>query len=409
MKRLFLMLIGISLSTVLMAQKSLPLCYSKENSGKSLSPGSSPKAEQITYNQRFLPDPFLFSDGIFDDSFNNWELHRNEVSQMVQDYEIGIRPNFNKVVSEFDAVSKKLKVKVLTDSGQLEFFSDVVIPEGKGPFPVVIGMNFPSGSIKPQLFEGCILIPFYHDQIIKSSHQAVRDTAAAFYKVFPELRDVSGNYSGWSWAISRLIDAIFQQEKRLHADISHIAVTGCSYAGKMAMFAGAFDERIALTIIQESGGGGINCWRVSDYYTDFTTQDVERVINTNYSWFSPKFKDDFNGNLSRLPYDHHQIISMIAPRAVLVLGNPDFEWLCDYSGYVSCAAAAKVWDRFGISDRFGFVFEGGHNHCMACDSENDAVKRFVAKYLFGKKSDTNIREAGIFKDVNTNRWTSHWQ
>jgi hypothetical protein len=31
---------------------------------------------------------------------------------------------------------------------------------------------------------------------------------------------------------------------------------GCSYADKMALFAGAFDERIALTIAQESGGGG---------------------------------------------------------------------------------------------------------------------------------------------------------
>lgn len=33
------------------------------------------------------------------------------------------------------------------------------------------------------------------------------------------------------------------------------AVTGCSYTGKMAPWAGAFDGRIALTIPEESGGG----------------------------------------------------------------------------------------------------------------------------------------------------------
>ena len=43
-------------------------------------------------------------------------------------------------------------------------------------------------------------------------------------------------------------------------DTKHIGVTGCSYAGKMALFCGAFDERVALTIAQEPGGGGAAAW-----------------------------------------------------------------------------------------------------------------------------------------------------
>ena len=46
-------------------------------------------------------------------------------------------------------------------------------------------------------------------------------------------------------------------------DTTHSAVTGCSYAGKMAMWGGALDERIALSIAQENGGGGAPSWRVS--------------------------------------------------------------------------------------------------------------------------------------------------
>jgi hypothetical protein len=69
------------------------------------------------------------------------------------------------------------------------------------------------------------------------------------------------------WGISRLIDGIQIATRDpinpLPLDTGHSAVTGCSYAGKMAMWGGAFDERIALTISQENGGGGAPSWRIS--------------------------------------------------------------------------------------------------------------------------------------------------
>lgn len=409
MKRTAILTLSIALSITATAQTSLPLVFDKENSGAAIQPGVSPAPSTLTKVDHRLPDPFRLEDGSRDTTYAAWERLRNQTARMVQDYEIGNRPSFDQVTATFNKADSTITVQVKNADKSMEIQSKIILPKGKGPFPIVIGMNFPSGSIKPSYFEGCILIPFKHDQVIKSSHQAVRDNQAAFYKMYPEYTNTSGNYSGWSWGISRIIDALYQLKDQLKADVSHIAVTGCSYAGKMAMFAGAFDERIALTIIQESGGGGINSWRVSDYYSLAVGNNVERVENTNYSWFSPKFKDDFNGKLALLPYDHHQIIAMIAPRAVLVLGNPDFEWLCDYSGYVSSAAAAKVWDNFGIGDRFGYVFEGGHNHCMACDSENEAVKKFVDKFLFGKEADTKVRDAGQFKDVNLETWTKDWK
>ncbi|HSI77476.1 MAG TPA: hypothetical protein VK957_16365 [Lunatimonas sp.] len=58
----------------------------------------------------------------------------------------------------------------------------------------------------------------------------------------------------------------------LPIDLKHLAVTGCSFAGKMALFAGAFDERIALTIVQEFGAAA---WRVSE-----TLGNVETLAKT---------------------------------------------------------------------------------------------------------------------------------
>jgi hypothetical protein len=60
--------------------------------------------------------------------------------------------------------------------------------------------------------------------------------------------------------------------------LKHIAVTGCSFASKMALFAGAFDERIVLTIAQESGGGGYPVWRVSETLGNVETLKKQIII-----------------------------------------------------------------------------------------------------------------------------------
>ena len=171
----------------------------------------------------------------------------------------------------------------------------------------------------------------------------------------------------------------------------------------MALFAGAFDERIALTIAQEPGGGGAASWRVSE-----TLGNVETLGRTSHAWFMEsmfQFKDQ---NVSRLPFDHHELCAMIVPRALLVLGNTDYEWLADESGYVSCQAARKVWEHFGIADRMGFSIIGGHGHCQLPEEQYPEVEAFIDKFLLGKNTDTNVTKAPMFEQVNYQRWIAWW-
>ncbi len=94
---------------------------------------------------------------------------------------------------------------------------------------------------------------------------------------------------------------------------------------------------------------------------------------------------------------------MVAPRALLVLGNPDYEWLADESGYVSCKAAQKVWKTLGVPDRFGFSIVAGHGHCQLPDSQKPEVEAFVEKFLLGNKTaDTNISTTPYNTDLS--RW-----
>ena len=55
----------------------------------------------------------------------------------------------------------------------------------------------------------------------------------------------------------------------------------------MSLFGGAFDERVALTIVEESGGGGINAWRTSQDFTTRTGTNIEKIDNTNYAGSCP--------------------------------------------------------------------------------------------------------------------------
>ena len=73
-------------------------------------------------------------------------------------------------------------------------------------------------------------------------------------RLYPDLTFI-GAYSTWSWGVSRLIDGLELVADELPIDLSKLGITGCSFAGKMALYVAAFDERIALTIAQESGGG----------------------------------------------------------------------------------------------------------------------------------------------------------
>ena len=82
---------------------------------------------------------------------------------------------------------------------------------------------------------------------------------------------------------------------------------------------------------------------------------------------------------------------MICPRALLLLGNPDYEWLADESMLVSAKAACKVWERFGIADRMGWSIEGGHGHCQLPESQWPEVQAYIDRFLLGRQVETYFR------------------
>lgn len=376
--------------------EEIPLVFDRENTSDKYEMPSMPALEELPVVET-LPDPLQFENGKAVKRYSQWERRRAEILAQLQHYEVGFKPQTTRECVEAEMAGDTLKVSV-TDNGEtLTMRCLITYPEGDGPFPAIIGIGMGAGSLPRHIFEerGIAMISFPFWEVM--SHTQKRGEEP-LNRLYPDQTEI-GSYAAWPWGVSRLIDAleILGEESRI--DVAHLAISGCSFAGKMALWSGAMDERIALTIAQEPGGGGAAAWRVSE-----TLGNVETLGRTNYSWFKESMRVFSEENVSRLPMDHHELCALVAPRALLVFGNPDYEWLADESGYVSCVAARKVWEHFGIEDRMGYSFIDGHFHCMLPESQWPELEAFVDRFLLGKDVPTDVTVAHIFEDVDVEKW-----
>ncbi len=419
MKKIFFL--ALAIPALCASAQDVPLVYNVENTAAGNADPVFPTFEQLPYCEP-LTDPLLSSDGTTRAlDFKDWSKRRGEIAREIQHYEIGDKP-----IVPMDSIEATLEGNVLTvttsmNGEKLTQTATINYPEGgTAPYPLMIGadnISLPSSMMSER---NIATMNFTANQVNGYS-QFGGSTARDFERLYPNL-NTNGAYSEWAWGFSRLLDGLQKLGTEVtKIDMNRIGVTGCSYAGKMALFCGAFDERVALTIAQESGGGGTAAWRVTRVHNAyFTKEDAwEGLDNTDYSWFMKSLKSTFGqDNTFYLPYDHHELVALCCPRAILMLGNPDYKWLADGSGYVSMNAARKVWEQYGIADRCGYSIVGGHSHCSLPESQYEEVEAFLDKFLLGKTDvETNYTKAPYYSDatqagattlVELSQWTRWW-
>ena len=390
MKKSFIIVAACALAAVpAMAQKNIPLVYDSEFTGSKYAEPAYVTVSQAQDNAA-LPNPFEFANGKKKvKKFKDWEKRRAEIVNELYHYEVGVKPMTDKSEVQAELDGNALTVTVTHNGESLTIKGNITYPDGDGPFPLMIGCG--GVNLRPANYwkeNGIATFSFNFGQVM--AHQQRRGSEPV-NRLYPELEE-NGAYAMWPWGVSRIIDALEILGEQSRIDLKHIGITGCSFAGKMALWSGAFDERIALTIAQEPGGGGAAAWRVSEISDEFRLpQGVEKLGRTDNHWFKESMWDWKDENVTKLPYDHHELVALICPRALLVLGNTDFSWLSDEAGYVSCVAAREVWKKFGIEDRMGYSIQGGHGHCALPQSQYPEVDAFIQKFLLGKDADTDVR------------------
>lgn len=194
----------------------------------------------------------------------------------------------------------------------------------------------------------------------------------ALARAFPTHDAPYGALATWAWGMSRVADWLASEPG---IDPGRIALVGHSRHGKAALWASALDQRFRLTVANNSGCGGAKPAR-----RDFGERigDVTRQFP---HWFHPAYAG-FAGRDSTLPVDQHQLLALIAPRALHVASASVDHWADPIGERLAVDAARPVFRLLDRADALGHHLRTGPHDLTPWDWERflDAADRAWGKH-----------------------------
>jgi hypothetical protein len=379
--------------TVVAAQAAAPPPTTVEDDGADCAvslPGS------LASNSK-LPDPFKRLDGSRVTSKADWRCQREQLKHLAETYVYGTKPGRPATVS--GTVSRTgITVNVSNGGRSASFSATVTLPSGNGPFPAVIvyaGLGADTATIQA----AGVAVINYDPYSVGQEGTARNAKAGAFYTLYGAT-SATGLEVAWAWGVSRIIDVIAQSGGSiLKAD--SLGVTGCSRFGKGAFAAGAFDQRIALTMPIESGSGGVPILR--GIPGESGAQPLSSAYNEQ-PWLGDAFSQ-FTGNPNTLPVDTHDTIAMIAPRGLFIMENPHIDWLAARSGSVAALAGAEVYKALGAGDNITYwsdVSDG--THCAVRPEWKAPLQQNLQKFLLRTGNTAGSFHISSLKAGNLADW-----
>lgn len=386
-----------------------------------------------------LPDPLTFLDGKQVKTKQQWRKRRLEILELCEKEMYGRSPgrppgmkfkvfDVDEHALEGKATRKQITVSFTDSANGPQFDILVYYPnQVKGKVPLFLGLNFQgnhaeskdpavkisyswvwaggAGVVKGHsteasrgatasrlpiemiLSKGYGVATIFANDIDPDFNDGFKNGVHA---LFPELQNRGDNFStigAWAWGLSRTLDYLETDPK---ADAKKVMLIGFSRMGKAAIWAGARDERFAMVISNESGGGGAALSK------RIFGEDVERLNRGNPHWFCANFRK-YNRNEAALPFDQHMVVALIAPRPVYIASAELDKGADPYGEFLTAKAADRVYRFLGIKGfpadsfpaihqpvfgRIGYHVRAGNHDVTKYDWEQYLI--FADKY-FRKK------------------------
>ena len=372
-----------------------------------------------------LPCPLSGKDGSRATTASEWEnSRRNQVMAIVEKHLFGKIPAMpDEVKSEVIAAKEVFgglgtrQVVRLTFNGKfassVNFDLLVYIPNGDGPFPCAIGLNFcgnhavendedipmpeyywPDGELRKRGDSHRRWVPEY---LLERGFALI---TGCYQQLFPDVADGAkrsifrlsvpqatldaaepGEYtaiSGWAWGLHRIMDYI---ETIPQIDKNKVIVTGHSRLGKTALWAGAVDKRFSVVVSNNSGCGGAALTK-----REFG-ETLDFMKRTFPHWLTPQAKLD-KDMVQDIPYDQHFLLSLIAPRALAVASATEDLWADPKGEFLGLVGTNSVYALYGQPEISASPVPQGnesidngirHYHCRV--GKHDILQYDWEKYL----------------------------
>jgi len=342
--------------------------------------------EPTAASSQTLPDPFMKPDGSRMSSVSEWACQRAWLKKNIEAFVHGAKPGTPEVVTG-SVSADGVQIHVEEGGASADFSIPINLPPGAAGAPVP-AMFQADGSGVPQNFlfeEGVATMPYSHSTA-ESAYNKIYGGSGVDLQI------------KWAWAVSRAIDVLVAERDAGNNSIidpTALGTTGCSYAGKSAFTVGAFDERIALGIPQESGTGGLGSYRVvgDNDLGPNGGENPEQVSEAcGKDWFTGQL---CSGNADSIPADAHFMVAMYAPRGFTTLDNNRIGHLGPVAQFAAAAAGAEVFKALGVESHVGY--HGGndddpHNHCMFYPSQEETARKAIRGFLTKKEPPANFME-----------------
>jgi len=316
-----------------------------------------------------LPEALVCADGTKVTTRQQWEQKRRpETLELFEKYEFGRSPKapadvrFEVLETKADALEGAATLKRVSitsiDAGKSFAFSAAVLIPNKRPTsgraPALLLINhrnersgdptrqsrvefWPAEEIIARGYAAAIFQAEAVDPDNGSTGARAKGVRGVFAGPGNPEQDAWATIAAWAWGASRVMDYL-QTDTQI--DATRVGVVGHSRGGKAALWAGATDQRFALVMSNSSGRGGASLTRRK-------LGESLRIINERFPyWFNANYKKYIDRE-NELPFDQHQLLALIAPRALYVASSDADMWADQRGEFLSLVQAGPVYGLYG--------------------------------------------------------------
>ncbi|WP_200979414.1 acetylxylan esterase [Echinicola sp. 20G] len=334
-----------------------------------------------------LPDPLILQNGKPVTSSKIWyKKRRPEILNLFENEQFGKSPKRNKLNYKIQeagssalgglAVRKQITLYFTEDTSNYKADLLIYLPaESESPSPILLKIGFTANALSvddPAVREGLIWnregkqIPasegrrfgsFDVEKFISNGIGVAFIYYGDIEPDFPEgiqygirghylkpgtdwpAPDEWGTISAWAWGLSYAMDYL---ETDLQVDAEKVALFGVSRLGKTVLWAGAKDERFGMVIASCSGEGGAALSRRQYGET------IEHMIApSRYFYQFAGNRAKYGGDPNSCPVDAHMLLSLIAPRPLLLQTGDTDNWSDPKGEFEAAVAAGPVYELLG--------------------------------------------------------------